>query len=201
MKEIAQVQYITRDDVKLSHAEQARLMFENGVEWVQLRMKLASDEEFLREAKLAKNFANDNGCTLIINDRVRVAQEIGADGVHLGLNDMKPSLARGLLGEEVIIGGTANTLEQIHKQVEEGVDYVGLGPFRFTNTKKNLSPVIGFEGYKDLVKTWKNSGSDIPLIAVGGILLEDIIQLKAIGLHGVAISKALLDAVISKTFN
>ncbi len=201
MKEIAQIQYITREDSRLSHAEQARLMFENGVDWVQIRMKEATYLEFLSEAKLAMKYARDNNSTLIINDRIEIAEEIGAHGLHLGLNDMKPTEARSILGDSAIIGGTANTLEQIQKQVSEGVDYIGLGPFRFTHTKKNLSPVIGFEGYRTLLKEWKATGADIPLVAVGGIFLEDIIQLKSIGLHGVAISKALLEAVKSKAFN
>lgn len=192
MISIPQIQYITRYDTQLSHFEQAELMFRKGVEWVQIRMKNSPDEDCLRTCYDAVNLANQLGTKLIVNDSVEIAKEIKAHGVHLGLKDEPIDIARSVLGEQMIIGGTANTIDDIKKQVQRGADYIGLGPFRFTTTKKNLSPVIGLSGYKELMERIKQSGIQIPLIAVGGIEMSDIQEILDIGLSGVAISGSLL---------
>jgi thiamine-phosphate pyrophosphorylase len=193
MKQIANIQYITQDHSSLSHAEQARLMYENGINWVQLRMKNATKEEFIAEAKEAMVYAKALNGTLIINDHVDICRQTGAHGVHVGLSDMAIAEARSVLGDEAIIGGTANTIDDIEWHVKNGADYVGLGPFRFTTTKKNLSPIIGLEGYKKLVEEMKERNINIPVVAVGGITMNDIADIQATGLYGVAISSALLN--------
>ncbi len=192
MKQIANIQYISQDHPQLSHAEQAKLMFENGVNWVQIRMKNASKEEFIAEAEKAMVYAREFDGILLINDHIDICQQVGAHGVHVGLSDMSVAEARAILGDDAIIGGTANTIDDIELHLKNGADYVGLGPFRFTTTKKNLSPIIGLDGYKKLVEEMKKRNITIPVVAVGGITMDDIADIQATGLYGVAISSALL---------
>lgn len=127
----------------------------------------------------------------IINDNPQVAIEANADGVHLGKKDMPVKEARELLGYNFIIGGTANTMDDIRQLVADGVDYIGLGPFRFTKTKENLSPIIGIEGYLRILSQCREEGITIPVIAIGGITIEDIPAIMATGVHGVAMSGGL----------
>lgn len=126
-----------------------------------------------------------------MNDYPLVALKSNADGVHLGLDDMPVAEARALLGPDMIIGGTANTLAHMELRAKEGADYIGLGPYRFTTTKENLSPVIGLAGYSKLMSEAHKAGIKLPVIAIGGIELADIPLLLAEGLHGVAVSGAL----------
>jgi len=193
MKQIANIQYITQDHPQLSHAAQAKLMFENGISWVQIRMKNSTKNEFILQAAEAMEYAKAYNGILIINDHVDICQAVGAHGVHVGLSDTNVAEARNLLGSEAIIGGTANIIEDIELHISNGADYVGLGPFRFTTTKKNLSPIIGLEGYKLLVVEMKKRNINIPVVAVGGITMEDISLIQETGLYGVAISTALLN--------
>ncbi len=190
---ISKLQYITQDSDKYPHAEQARIMFENGINWVQIRMKNDLDSEIIKQSKKALQYANKYHAKLIINDSIEITKEIGAHGVHLGLKDRSIEEAREYLGQNFIIGGTANTFEDVEIQISKGADYIGLGPFRFTSTKQKLSPIIGLEGYKNLYKNLKEHGFTTPIVAVGGIEIDDIEQLIAVGLHGVAISTALLN--------
>ncbi len=187
------LQYITQDNPDLTHAEQAKLMYENGVRWVQIRMKSAPREAIVKEARKALQYARELGGTLIINDHVDICREIGAHGVHLGLTDTSVAEARRKLGSSFIIGGTANTTDAIALHAYNGADYVGLGPFRFTTTKKNLSPIIGTDGYTKLMQDMPEQNLEIPVVAVGGIEIEDFQALREIGLFGVAISTSLLE--------
>ena len=133
-----------------------------------------------------------NEYTFIINDNVELAKEIEADGVHLGRADRNPAEAREISGDDFIIGGTANTFDDIVSLLEQGVDYIGLGPFRFTETKKNLSPVLGLEGIKNIVETYRRTSlRQIPVIAIGGIKLNDVEDLIKAGVHGIAVSSAI----------
>lgn len=130
----------------------------------------------------------------MLDDRVELAKELMADGVHLGRNDMPVSEARRVLGEEFVIGGTANTFDDVERLWREGADYIGCGPFRFTTTKANLSPVLGIEGYRDIITRMDAAGIDLPVVAIGGILYDDIPAVMATGVHGIALSGAVLDA-------
>ena len=197
-KGIEQLQYITQDSDLFSHAEQANLMFEKGVKCVQIRMKNSTKNEIIAQSKEALVFARKHRACLLINDSVEIAKEIGADGVHLGLYDTPIDKARNFLGDNFIIGGTANTLEHILLQKSRGADYIGLGPFRHTTTKKNLSTIIGLEGYKQICTALRNQNCNIPLVAVGGIRLDDIADIEEVGMFGVAISGALLQSIVEK---
>ncbi len=196
MIQIPDIQYITRDNKDFSHALQAKLMFQKGIRWVQLRMKKASHEDILVQAREAMSYAQEFNGFLLINDSVEIAQEVKAHGIHLGLSDTPIDQAREILGKDVIIGGTANTLEDVRTQIARGADYVGLGPFRYTTTKENLSPVIGLEGYKRIIQQIDELKLATPLVAVGGILHKDIEEILQTGMNGVAISGALFNKMI-----
>ena len=131
---------------------------------------------------------------LIIDDRVELVNELRVSGVHLGKEDMDPMQAREILGPHAIIGVTANTAADIIKFKGKDVDYVGLGPFRFTTTKKNLAPEIGLEGYTEIVKDVRAAGVELPIVAIGGITEDDVKPLMATGVNGIAMSGAIIGA-------
>jgi thiamine-phosphate pyrophosphorylase len=165
-----------------------------GVRLIQLRMKEASEQEFLEVAKEAVKICGVWGSRLIINDRVEVAAAVNADGVHVGKEDLPVREARRILGEGKIVGGTANTEEDIREHVKGGADYIGLGPFRYTTTKKKLSPVLGLEGYRRVMRKMAEEGVDVPVFAIGGIGVSDVGGLLAAGVYGVAFSGLLVQA-------
>jgi thiamine-phosphate diphosphorylase len=157
-------------------------------------MKDASDEGYLDVGRQALALCRRYGATFIVDDRVEAAAELGADGVHLGKNDMPVEEARRRLGSAFIIGATANTFDDIRAANRAGADYIGLGPFRFTTTKKNLSPVLGLEGYRDIMTPCRTEGITLPVTAIGGILTDDIPVIMGTGVHGVAVSGLILNS-------
>ena len=161
---------------------------DHGCDWIQLRFKEGNSKELFTLAEAVKILCEEYLATLIINDKVDLALQINADGVHLGLNDMRIKDARSLLGNHKIIGGTANTLEDVLQRTAENCDYIGLGPLRFTVTKENLSPILGLEGYRNILSKIKEQNIPIPVYAIGGIELNDIENLIEVGLHGIALS-------------
>ena len=188
------VQFITHYTDRYTYLDSVRIALEGGCRWIQLRMKEASPEEIIPIAKEAMAMCHKHGATFIIDDHVELVKRLGADGVHLGKNDMPISEARQILGKNFIIGGTANTFEDVRMHAEAGADYIGCGPFRFTTTKKNLSPVLGLEGYTDIVSKMKVEGINLPIVAIGGITTEDIPSLMKTGITGIAISGSVLRA-------
>jgi thiamine-phosphate pyrophosphorylase len=193
-KPIAPLQFLTCDRSQLSHAQQAEKACAGGIRWVQCRMKTGTDDQRLAEAAAVKTIIDRYEATMIINDDVRLAQAIGADGVHLGQTDMDITQARVLLGEDMIIGSTANTLEDILALAAKKTNYIGLGPYRFTPTKQHLSPILGAAGYTHILNKLTAQGLSIPIIAIGGIRLEDIPLLQGTGVHGIAISSAIYNS-------
>ena len=177
-----------------SYLDSIRLALEGGCRWIQLRMKDASDEEVRPIAFEALHLCRNVGATFIIDDRVELVKELGADGVHLGKNDMPISKARQMLGSSFIIGGTANTFEDVNAHHEASANYIGCGPFRFTTTKKNLSPVLGLDGYRHIVKQMKDANIQLPIVAIGGITAEDIPAIMQTGVTGIALSGTILHA-------
>ena len=145
------LQFISHHSDKYSYLDSIRMALEGGCRWIQLRMKDATDDEVRPVAIQALQLCRDYGATFIIDDRVELVRELGADGVHLGKNDMPIAEARRILGPDYIIGGTANTIWDVKAHYSAGADYIGCGPFRFTTTKKNLSPVLGLDGYRRIV--------------------------------------------------
>jgi thiamine-phosphate pyrophosphorylase len=167
---------------------------EAGCRWIQLRIKGASDSTILSEALEAKAICAKYGAQLIINDHPHIAFAIGADGVHVGQKDMTVAAARKITGENMIVGGTANTLADIVQHVQDGASYVGLGPFRFTTTKEKLSPILGLEGIYFIMQQLKALNINVPVIAIGGILEEDLSAIMATGIHGIAVSGLITHA-------
>lgn len=188
------LQFITHPSDRYSIVDEVRMAIEGGCRWVQLRMKDASDEEVREMALQLIPMCKETDTFLVIDDRVNVVNDLKVSGVHLGKNDMDPLKARELLGPHAIIGITANTADDILKYKGKDVDYVGLGPFRFTTTKKKLSPVLGLEGYAEIVKQVREAGMNIPIVAIGGITTDDIEPLMATGVNGIAISGTIISA-------
>lgn len=188
------LQFISHYTERYSYLDSIRMALDGGCRWVQLRMKDVADDEVRRVAEEAQRWCRDASATFIIDDRVELVRQIGADGVHLGKNDMPVSEARALLGDNFIIGGTANTFDDIRSHYEAGANYIGCGPFRFTTTKKGLAPVLGLEGYTYLIKRAREEGINLPIVAIGGITAEDIPAIMSTGVSGVALSGTVLRA-------
>ena len=188
------LQFITHFTEEYTYYDSARLALEGGCRWIQLRMKDASDEEVEKEAVRVQALCKQYGATFLLDDRVELVKKLKADGVHLGKNDMPIAEARQILGKDFIIGGTANTFEDVKAHYEAGADYIGCGPFRFTTTKKNLSPILGLEGYAEIVRKMKENGINLPIVAIGGITLEDIPAIMQTGVTGIALSGTILRA-------
>ena len=185
---ISKLHYITQEIEGKTHLQLIEEACGADVKWIQLRLKDKSDHEHIEIAGKALEICKTNGVKLIINDNVLVAKEVGADGVHLGKEDMPITEARKILGNKIIIGGTANTFEDVKALVLAGVDYVGLGPFRFTSTKKKLSPVLGLEGYDSIMQKCKEENLTIPVIAIGGIVPQDVRKILNTGIYGFAVA-------------
>lgn len=189
------LQFITHFTERYSYVDSARIALEGGCRWVQLRMKDAEEAVMAETAIAVQRMCREYGATFIIDDNVALAKSIGADGVHLGKHDMPISVARDILGERHIIGGTVNTFEDVLHHLNGATpDYFGCGPFRETSTKRNLSPTLGLDGYKDIIRQMRSHGIDIPIVAIGGIRREDIPALMECGVSGIALSGSILRA-------
>ncbi|OPB96671.1 thiamine-phosphate diphosphorylase [Elizabethkingia meningoseptica] len=186
---LSRLQYISQGVTAEEQEKNILNALQNGAEWIQLRWKNVSTEEFQDLGIKVKNYCRDFGAKCIINDHISVAGMIDADGVHLGLTDAPVAEARKILGSGKIIGGTANTIRDIQQRLAENCDYIGLGPFRFTSTKEKLSPVLGLKGYQDIFRYFQEKEIKLPpVFAIGGIQLEDMEALKNTGVYGVAVS-------------
>ena len=188
------IQFITHENQRFGYVEGAEMALRGGCKWVQLRMKDATDNKFLSIGRKVAALCRSYNATFLLDDRVHLVAELGADGVHLGKNDMPISEARRILGNEKIIGGTANTFADVQHLAAQGADYIGCGPFRYTPTKRNLAPILGLEGYQNILKQMQQAGISLPLIAIGGIVSTDIAALRGIGVSRIAVSGAVLGA-------
>lgn len=193
-KENCRLQFISHQTDSVGQLDGIKMALQGGCRWIQLRMKGLSDAEVLPTAQKAKELCREAGATFVIDDRVDLVMRVGADGVHLGKNDMPVGEARRILGDRYIIGGTANTADDVKSHYEGGADYIGCGPFRFTTTKQKLSPILGIGGYRKIVAEMKRWGISMPIVAIGGITAGDIPELMAAGVTGIAVSGAILGA-------
>jgi thiamine-phosphate pyrophosphorylase len=187
---IGRVQPITKEGARWGIEEQVRAFCRGGADWVQLRLKQAGTDEFLRIAEEAREITSGHGSLLILDDRVDLVKKVGADGVHLGETDMDPGKAREKLGKDAIIGGTADRFERI-EELASKTDYIGCGPYRFTDTKKGLSPILGLDGYRSILEGMDRKGIRIPLLAIGGVRVSDIPLLMQAGVFGIAVSSII----------
>jgi len=188
------LQFITHPSDRYTIPEEVQMAIEGGCKWIQLRMKDATYDEMKSTALEIIPICRENDIILVIDDNVELVNELRVHGVHLGKNDMDPRKAREILGPHAIIGVTANTADDILSFRGIDVDYVGVGPFRHTTTKKNLAPVIGLDGYKDIVAKVTAAGNKLPLVAIGGITLEDVTGIMATGVQGIAVSGSIINA-------
>ncbi len=201
---ISKLHYIIPDSKEVHHADWYKKVCGAGIDWIQLRWKTISDDEFVSRVEDVKQWTDQFEVKLIVNDRIHLIDQFEVDGFHLGKKDMELSEARKMpsfadsfaeateskrasAGEtRKILGGTTNKIEDIIKAKEAGVDYVGLGPYKFTRTKENLDPVLGYLGYLNIMRSL---GDDAPpVIAIGNIKTKDVLPLVEVGVHGVAVS-------------
>lgn len=182
------LQYISQGKTIEEQLYNIHQALDAGCDWIQLRFKNQNAKNTFVLAEAVKFLCEEYLAHFIVNDNVHLTQQIDADGVHLGLTDMKIPEARAILGKTKIIGATANTFEDVVFQVQNGCDYIGLGPFQFTETKEKLSPILGVEGYVAILNKLKAEDIQIPIYGIGGITLENIDSLIRTGIHGVAVS-------------
>ncbi len=190
LKEVS-LQYISQGKTPQDHIQNIQKVCKAGGKWIQLRLKDVDTVTYLNTALECRNICDQYEAIMIINDSVAIAKATLADGVHLGLKDTSISEARKILGDSFIIGGTANTIEDCMQHLESGVDYIGLGPFKYTTTKKKLEPILGLRGYRNILYKLKNQNVKVPIIAIGGIIEQDIEDLMKTGVSGIAVSKIL----------
>jgi len=187
-------QFITHRTDKYDYYQSAKMALLGGCKWIQLRMKDANTDEIKQVALRLKHLCKSHNAFFLLNDHVEICKEIEADGVHLGKTDTNPLEARKLLGKGFIIGSTCNTYKDIENLKNMPIDYIGLGPFRFTTTKKNISDVLGIEGYQRIIKQCGDNKIHIPLVAIGGITTVDILPILQTGIKGIAVSSVILQA-------
>jgi len=193
---ISKLHYITNGHSEKDILEEVTSVVDAGCQWIQLRIK---DEtlNFESIALKVKEICRDK-TAFLVNDKVEIAKRIDADGVHLGLEDMLIPQARAILGIEKIIGGTANTLTDCIMHQNNGANYIGLGPYRNTVTKKKLSPILGMNGYQSILPKL-NCQIEIPVLAIGGIIESDLEELmEKSSVHGIAVSGLISNAVNKK---
>ena len=160
---------------------------EGGVSLVQLRAKNLVSREYLELSIKAREITKTKNIPLIINDRVDIALSCKADGVHLGQDDLPVSQARNILGKKKLIGVSVHTEKEAEEAEHRGADYLGVGPIYFTQTKKDLRPPLGLEGFREIRKRIR-----IPILAIGGINAENAGEIIAAGADGIAVVSAIL---------
>lgn len=188
------LQFITNGKGVEETVRQSLMAAEGGGRWIQVRMKYSSREEIIEAVKELQPEFRRRGVTLIVNDHIDICGETDADGVHIGQKDEKADTARRELGPDKIIGLTVNTLEQLPDALRMPVDYFGIGPYRFTVTKKKLAPTLGLEGYRYFISEMQKHGGIKPFVAIGGITVSDVTGLMQAGVPGIAVSGAISGA-------
>lgn len=179
---------LTQDHLPLTHVEQARRLCAAGAKWIQVRMKTTDAVRWADVCSEIVLICRDHGAVCIVNDSVEIALASGADGAHLGRKDGDWREARAELGPHRILGGTVNNPDDArYAALVGGLDYVGVGPWRFTANKQNLAPVLGSEGVRALVERLDG----LPAWAIGGIEAADLAAVRGTGAAGVAVSSAL----------
>jgi len=193
------MQCITIDGIELSHTKQAERLCGAGAKWIQLRMKQADPDEVESVAREILPICRDHCSLLIINDHLDVAIKTGAGGVHLGKEDIDWKTARRLAGADMVIGGTVNTLQDARAALAcRCLDYVGVGPYHFSETKKNLSPVLDEKNFSEIVEFL----GELPKVVIGGVKPEDLPSIAALDADGVAVSSGLFfNGSVENNFN
>lgn len=188
MKHIGKLHILTDTvlQTRFSHMEITRLAIAGGADTIQYRQKSGSTREMIETARQMKRLCTDAGVTFIVNDRLDVAIAAEAHGVHLGQDDFPIPMAREILGEDRVIGGSAATLDEARKCLRDGADYVGFGPVFPTSSKDDAGPVSGIDVLKQVV-----GDIPLPMIAIGGVDAENIPDVMRTGAHGIAVISAV----------
>ncbi|MCV2486209.1 thiamine phosphate synthase [Flavobacterium sp. SH_e] len=190
----SKLQYISQGETIEKQLYNIHQALDAGCNWIQMRFKNQAQKDAFTLAEAVKPLCEKYAANFIVNDNLQLTKEIDADGVHLGLTDTKIDEARAFLGASKVIGGTANTFEDIQNHVKNGCNYIGLGPFRFTATKEKLSPILGLSGYFDILQKLKKNKIEIPVYAIGGITLRDVSPLMETGIFGIAVSGIITES-------
>ncbi|MGY4383491.1 thiamine-phosphate pyrophosphorylase [Pedobacter sp. UYP24] len=193
-KFIEKLHFITHDIEQHTHTEQARIACEAGAKWIQYRCLTKGDDELLKDINVIADLCDDWGATLIVTDHIQFNGKADIQGFHIEDMDANFSLLKSQLGEEITLGGSSNTVEGLLHLAKQGADYAGFGPFKTTTTKPNNAPLLGIKGYADAMLILKEKQIDLPVLAVGGVTIDDIDQLMATGIFGIAASSAINQA-------
>jgi thiamine-phosphate pyrophosphorylase len=188
MKQIGRLHILTDVQIqnRFTHARLAEMAIAGGADTIQFRQKQGSTREMIGIARDIKRMCEKAGVTLIVNDRLDIAIAADADGVHLGQDDFPISLGRTLLGADKIIGGSARNIEEAHKCLSQGADYIGFGPVYPTMSKEDAGPAMGIEILKRI-----SEEIALPVIAIGGIDSGNIHEVMRSGAYGVAVISAV----------
>lgn len=192
--------FITHRTAEHTEYDEVDKVLKGGCRWIQLRMKEGIDPKVAQAISSLCQASDGEAATLCIDDDIRAALAHQATALHLGKNDLPLSEAWEILDRELapdrpfFVGATANTFADIERAVREGASYIGLGPYRFTETKKRLSPILGIEGYRTIMQQCRAAGYTLPVFAIGGIELEDVRALMQTGISGIAVSGAIINA-------
>ena len=190
-KYIEKLQFITHDIIQHSHIEQAQIACEAGAKWIQYRCLSKADEELLADINSIANICDDWGATLIVTNHIHLKGKADIQGFHIEDMDADFIALRKQIGDEYTLGGSANSVDNLIRLAKEGADYAGFGPFKVTTTKPTNSPLLGVQGYAVAMQTLKQQDIDLPILAVGGVTLQDIDPLLAAGVYGIAASSAI----------
>lgn len=194
MTNMDKIYFITHKNEKYSYFDSAKLALDNGIKLIQLRMKNMDENQIRQTAYRLKEECDKCNAKLIMNDNADLAIEIGLSGVHIGQKDEKFETVKSKIRPNQIAGLTCNTFEHIRQAAECKADYIGLGPYRFTRTKENLSTILGIKGYENLMQRCRESDFELPVYAIGGIRMQDVKGLLETGVYGIAISSLIIDS-------
>ena len=193
--QLPKTMFITPNKDSKNIIKDCEQVLQHGIRFIQLRMKEASNDEVIEVANYLRPLCNRYCALLTVDDRIDLLHTNLFDGVHLGKNDMPIKEAKKITSNRFLLGATCNTIEDILQAIKHGADYLGIGPYRFTTTKKNLSPILGLEGYKNIIERLNKENINIPFYAIGGIDIEDLVPLKQTGVYGVALSGTITNAL------
>lgn len=194
-KYISRFHYLTQDLPYRSHSEQARLACEAGANWIQYRCLTKTDDELVHEINQIASICDDWGATLLLTDHYHLLYDVDAQGVHLENMQADFIKIRQEIGPDKTLGASANSFEDIKRiSQSNAVDYIGCGPFAVTRTKPNNYPLLGINGYEAIMKKIAEENLNLPVLAVGGIGIEDTEKLMQTGIYGIAVSAAVNQA-------
>lgn len=190
-KFIEKLQFITHDIPQHSHIEQAQIACNAGAKWVQYRCLTKNDDELLKDIHAIAEICDDWGATLIVTDHIHLNGKADIQGFHIEDFEADFTQLREQLEEAVTIGGSATTLEGLIRLAREGADYAGFGPYYTSTTKPNNAALLGIDGYRNAMTELQRLGINLPVLAVGGITINDVDPLMLTGIFGIALSSAI----------